>query len=349
MAAAALALAGLAGCSDKTPVSRLDGASGDPASVTPPPAASVVGKDDGLEVRWWITEAGGDALLGALGAELSNPVPVDDRTREILAANGFRVVAVPLEAVDRLPSKLRPVGSVQQQRLAQTGVWTDVARGPTWQRAHLLTMHDGPLELPAGRLRLLARGWLTPMPAAEGGRAVESTVSFELVPQHEDQLGAGEKDVSDLSLVEPDPTPQGQGVMFWRLALRGRLRPGEALVILAEDPFERWSEGEEDPPAPAPGEGAAAHESTKTPIGRVIRGNEERAIVAPTPTPAPDPGARHAPLTGPVAGPPSLDSPTIGEALMLARSGGGSGRASTRAIVVLVPRTPENFRLLGGR
>ncbi len=327
-------------------------------SAATPVAPAIVRNDDGLEVRWWITEASGQVLLDALGSSLTNPVPLDDRSREILAANGFRVVSVPIEAVDRLPSQLRPVGSVQQQRLAQTGVWTDVARGATWERTKLLTMHDGPLELSRGRMRMLARGWVTPSPVgaldktgdgASGG-AVGSTVSFELVPQHQDRLGDETRNISDLALEEPDPTPQAQGVMFWRLALRGQLRPGEALVILAEDPFERWSEGEEDPPAePAPGSEEEASEPA--PIGRVIRGHDQHSEpIVDTKKKAP--GAA-TPGTGPAIGPPSLDAPTVGEALLLARPAAREGertrRPATRAIIALVPRTPENFRLLGGR
>lgn len=343
----------MVGCAENgaTP-SRIAGDHGDVGS---PPAATLLGKDDGLEVRWWTTEASGDALLSALGAELANPVPLDDRTREILAANGIRVVRIAVEAADHLPSQLRPLGSVQQQRLAQTGVWTDVARGPTWERSRLLTMHDGPLELPAGRLRLLARGWVTPMPAVEGDAhaagAIEPTVSFELVPQHQDRIDAAEREVSDLTLEEPDATVLGQGVMFWRLALRGQLRHGEALVVLAEDPFQRWSEGEESAPPASSAEDDAAPSET-IPIGRVKRGHEERTILAP----AREAGAerRESSNVGPVAGPPSLAASTIGEALLtsrpasVGRGAGASGKPGARSIVVLVPRTPENFRLLGG-
>jgi hypothetical protein len=323
-----------------------------PADVKP--SIAVVGNEDGLEVRWWITQAGGDDLLLNLGPSLADQVPLDVRAREILAANGFRVIAMPVDQVDRLPSQLRPVGSVQQQRLAQSGTWVDVARGPSWTRSTLLTMHDGPVELPPGRLRLLARGWLTPLPASGAGPdAVTSAVSFELVPQHHESVGVLERDVADLTLAEPDTSAPSQGIMFWRLAARGQLRPGEALVIVAEDPYHRWSDGDVDEPVPAetaaPASDAAAAPPSSS-IGRVIRTDEPPAsTLADEPRPRTSRGVRDgsAPL-GPTAGPPALRAPTVGEALLLSRTG-PDGPIRARAVVVLVPRTPENFRLLGGR
>ncbi len=323
------------------------GAPADPGREAALGASPVVlGGQNGLEVQYWVATGDGDAMFAAFAGFQGAEVPVDEAVREVLARNGLRLLAVPVDRLSEVQSRLSVIGAVQRQWLGQAPGWIDIATGPLRERGQTIALHDGPLRVGPGRLRILLRGWTVPVPPS--GAAMD----VEFVPQHQEADPRG-----DLSLTPRRIAPEDEGLVFSRLAARMRLHGDVAVVIVPERPGAVWEARKEEPPPEAQAassspDAAAGPAPRPAPgLGQVSRVESGRA--AP---PARHDAAPPAPAGPLEQGPPSAPLPSLGEAMLMSRAdlpgpdGTASGRATSktvRAVVVLVPRVPERFELMG--
>lgn len=290
----------------------------------------VFGGDNGVEVQYWVAAGGPGEMWAAFSEFREAPPPIDAATLRILDENGLRVLAVPVDRLADVQRRLAIIGAVQRQWLGQAPSWVDAAAGPMWDRGQTLALHDGRLRLGPGRLRLLLRAWTLPAPApAEGARG--AMLHLEVVPQHqESRQGSG----SFGEALRPQPrAPEDEGLLFTRMLLTAELSGDVALLLVPEVPGVEWQEPLPQPePEPEPKPAPAAAPG----IGQVSRVDRSAPPPSPPPPPAPhaDPGAE--------AGPPGTSPPTLGEAMLMSRS----GSKTLRAVVVLVPRVPQRFDLL---
>jgi hypothetical protein len=319
---------------------------------------AVRGSENGLELAWWVVTADSATLARELAPWLDEPVPADAAAVRAWAANGLRLVSVPVEKLETLRSRLPIVGAIQRQWMGQVPLWTDAVKGPYWPSGATVGLDTGPLRLGPGRLRLLTRCWTAPVPPAQEGPAgrtaglrekhvVHAVLHVELLPQHQETEGnPGQQDL--LKLPTASLGPEEEGLVFRRLALTIEAPPGWAYLIIPESPDVDWKAAGNLPAAPEAGVAGKADGATadpgapaSPPIGRVKR--EKPGAEPPVASPvleSPEP-----------AGPPAPVLMTLGQAMLTsvgARGGakpGDKGRPS-RAIVILVPRVPEEFRLL---
>ncbi len=208
----------------------------------------------------------------------------------------------------------------------------------------------------------------------------------ELVPQHQ-EAHPDESRANPLAINEPKIEAESQGMVFSRLYARMTVPAGRALLIVSERPSVDWKRlaSQPDPAAAAtvsappakkvastsdsesvwpkhPGQVVAApppespqsgpsSKDSKPPAGSAPRlGQVVRGPISPSDAAAPASGESSdaSQDTGP--GPAGFRVATLGEA-MLSRPGSGSDSRTPspplRTIVLLLPRVPKEFRLLG--
>lgn len=326
----------------RTPLARrLDGAS-----------PVVVGGDNGLELRWWVSAADGASLGGVLAPYADRPIPIDAHHRALLESNGLRAVAVPLDRLANVQSRLATIGAEQRQWLGQAPAWIEAVPGPERPEGQTIRMHDGPLRLGPGRLRLLVRCWTIPLaPTTPGGPA--AALHVELIPQHRESSPV-ERSADGLALTPAAAEAEDQGLLFTRLLTRMTAPRGEAILLVPERPGTKWrpvdavpdSSGADADPAPSPGGPAPPRPAPA--VGQVVRGapGAEPGAAGGVGARAPADGtARQRSAPAAEAGPPSEASPTLGEAMLMSALGDPSPR-TVRAVVVLIPRVPDRYVLL---
>jgi hypothetical protein len=348
-AACALGFFGIAGCKARPPAEGVIA----PAEFDPGPVVRQT--DVGLEVYTWLTEASEEDLGRALRE--FPPAPVQPELVELWRQYGLRIIAVPVDRLSPLSGRLRISRSTQRQWLGQATTWTEVVSSPSLSRPTTIALDAERLRLPPGRLRLLTRSWLVPVSpesprdARTDDQAPDAALTIELVPQHREDRALAER--TGLTLEMPTLDPADEGQVFTRLLARMTVRAGGAFVIVSERPGVDWTAGstpasEQDravaggatstraeQPGVQPAEPAPAPK-----LGEVVRGKAfapgagATASARSAPDAAED-GAEPAQDVGPAI--PTV--PTLGEMLMPARP--------QRGVLVLVPRVPERYRLLG--
>ncbi len=288
----------------------------EPPRLIEPGAQGLSDADLGLEVVVWTADDTGFLVgraIHALGATSPALTPAEDARWR---AAGFRVLAMPVEALDPLLIATPPVNAVQRQRYAQIPRWTPILRGPAVPAG--LAVPGAP-PTPAGSPRLIARSWIEP---AIANAARVHTLRTEMTVQIERPRAATLLDDPAESRVSD------AGPVIEALLVALRAGPGEATILVAEDPAVEWS----DLPAPRPADTDAGDPA------------------------ADDPGHHPAP---PAARPPDPVGPlpprerTLGER-MLASPGipprDGRPRVAPRKVIVafiprlraLEPQTPED-------
>ena len=256
----------LGACATRSPVPQASGAGASPV---------VRGAEDGLEVWWWIVSDSRVVPPAPLSSLETQPVgpeapssdpappprlevldlkssiaeilstyepgaaPTDEAARGRCHTAGLRLIAVPIDDLSVIESRLRLVGAVQRQWLGEPAEWTDVARGPAFTAPRVVDDGRGRLDLPPGALRLMIRAWIVPDWAGspEGPGAA---MRVELRPDH---VHTGRERFPGYAR-DPSPVADALDALRWNLILR----PGEACVIVPESPETRW-----DQPVPQPG------------------------------------------------------------------------------------------------
>ncbi|MBX3377602.1 MAG: hypothetical protein KF678_11440 [Phycisphaeraceae bacterium] len=318
------------------------------APPAPPAWASPVmrGADRGLELWWWVVtdprekpaspDPKGDKpaeerppapppvftvtepsrrLEEVLARYLDRPIPIDDATRDLWKVHGLRLVSVPLRDLERVQSSLRLTGTVHRQWFGEITRWTDIVRGPEFDQTRLILVGDKPEEVRPGRIRLLARCWISPeapgadTPSSRAAAGPGAALRLELVPQYEPSVSERPR-FQLLTAAAGEELPGAYPHLMARADFRsaGTIRtPGaptaddvDALVIVSDAPEADWRR----PPRP--------------------REDPEEDTV------------HFEPLQ------------TLGEAMLsMPQVKSASGLAPrSRAVIILIPRIPERFELL---
>lgn len=319
--------------------------------------------ENGLEVAWWVVTSNQAAITAAMAPYLGRPVPLDDQTRALWEANGLRMVAVPVARLDELRQSMAIVGAIQRQWLGQTPMWTDTVTGPAWSGHRSLALDSGRLSLGAGRLRLLTRCWTVPVPVLpqESDPSPAAALHIELLPQHLEaaDVRGGGGGLMPIGASEDTADPLADGLVFRRLLAEMTVSQGDAYVIIPQRSGADWTLPAADDasgPANRPQESREAEPTAAPPhvpgIGRVSRDVSDSPS-APAAQPDADAAFSH--------GPPEVPAISLGEALLTSAGArdpkavipdpGSKGvwRADrpARAILVLIPRVPDRFRLIG--
>lgn len=228
------------------------------AAADDPFAAPVVhGARAGLEMRIWVLRdsAWGDSAsegspgAGRLGAtlgpyfEAGGALSGSDQQR--WAANGLRLVSVPLKRLGEVQDGLGSPGAVQHQWIAEHPQWMELVRGPQSAR-QVVRLDSGLMTLEPGRLRLLCRCWVSPTLPQSGADPL-AEVRVDLALQH--QGPARSRSLREL-VDRPQRTPLEQdGVVFSRFVLELGLAGDEALLIVPERPEAEWGKASAAPAA----------------------------------------------------------------------------------------------------
>jgi hypothetical protein len=329
------------------------------AAPTAPTPTSARTPDSGLESSTILLRDDADRVIESLLPFESAPGGLDEATRTLWRRHGLRLIAVPVE---QLPSVLGPldgrlsplnlageqrqaqadgtpitsVASITQRRITPDARWTVLARQPGQPRAETLLVGDRRLSLDPGLARLLTRAWFEPVPSDDA--VPRARLRLELVPQWLDPAPRGRS-------IEPaEPLLEGRlagedelGQLFDRLRVTLTLDGSLALVLLYEPPSSDW----DTLAGPRPIDRGEPDDQPRTlkPLGPGVVSRDPDRSKSPTPT------------TGQAtAGPPTerFRSRSLGELLLAGPAAGDEPGPRVRQLLLLVPRVPSRFSLLGG-
>lgn len=189
----------------------------------------VRGTDVGVELRWWVVP---DALaLGEALDGLGPPAGLPERTEELWRSNGLQILSVPVDRVDSIEGRIKPVGGVHREWLSARADWLDAVRGPALPGGGSVLLDSGVLDVEPGRFALLARCWAEAW--IQPDQPASARVRVELAPQFRES-----REEARLSRVpspfEP-PRPrriEDEGLVLSRLALEMVVTTREAVVIV---------------------------------------------------------------------------------------------------------------------
>lgn len=317
----------------------------------------VIGAEAGLEATWVAASADGPTFAAAIAPYLDAPVPASASDLAMWESNGLRVVRVPLENWSALSAAIGVSGASQRQWLGASGRWTDIVRAPEEPRGQVIALDAERVELGPGRLRLLSRCWLSPVPPDGSGSSARAEFTIEMVPQLLERRPAA------VTLAETPRTrdPIDEGLVFARTRMGLRIRNGDesrfAYIVVSERPDVDWREQIADrPETDTPQEPAAPRPSPG--VGEVVRNGSGDPGAAGASRGSAQSGSEAAGPGAAIgrrgAGPAAPLLPTIGEALFAAPlpptpttnpEATSTGRKTLRAVLVLIPRAPGEYRL----
>lgn len=306
-------------------------------------APGVRGSGPGVQIlEWVVSDPDGYEIVRAL-APYAHSLPdavQGEAGLDRLRRSGLRVLAVPEKSIPALRAALRPAGPVNDRWLGEASTWSVAVGGVESSTPRRARLYDGEMLLPPGQLRLIARTWAAPtapgVPSAgvqAGAAAIPAVMVAQLRVQNREPRGTSS--VFEASRApEPRFGAEHDGQVFMTLALEVTLERGMALVIVPCAPDIDW----DDVPPPAEPRRAAPAPGLN-PVGP-----SPDVLAEPT-----DPGRVAFPTSEEVAptvkqaGPRAPTTRTLGE-LMLEEPTWVSP-ARHKAVVVLIPRPPTEFRL----
>lgn len=299
--------------------------------------------EPGLEVVAWATDAPLGTLAAALRAHArADGAAVAPEADALWSAHGLRVFRVPVSRLEELRVAMGAPPRAVRNWLGQALTWTEAVGGVEDRGGQTIALEAERLRLGAGRLRLLVRSWIAPVPTETGAAGI---MHIELLPQHQE---AARPSPGDALLGTPSIAAADQGMLFTRLWMRVQAHGSEdALVIIAAPPMSDLEQLAASTPQSEPG-------SPGSPpgVGEVVRTRD-------TASPAGDERLAPRPIGG--IGPPAASIPTLGEAMLVstvhaprapetsdaaAQQAAARPPVTRRLIVALVPRLPEGYTLL---
>lgn len=312
-------------------------------------AATRAGQDGqlGLEMRLVPVASTGATIGLSLRQYADVPTGLDEETLDRLRAYGLRVIAVPIASLPDATQDLVPVGTIQTEWHGMLYRWTPLVTGPDLDEQYT-TVDTGPLELPPGRFRLLARAWLVPdIEASDDTGRIDARLRIELLPQHEE---ARRRHFDHL--LDPAPrTVEDGGTIFRRLHTIAELPPDRALVIVPAPPEADWTDLKE----PTPVEDTLPEGSPTfgpTPDAAPERTPRSRPERAYEPVDQRRRPAGHNPFG---AGPAVPSFRTLGEQLLRRPAGATENPGSPDTytiqperslVIVLIPHVPSRYALI---
>lgn len=325
----------LAGC---RPSTTNDGA----PNISDRPQPVTISTGVGLELQRIVVDSTGGQLGFVLRDYAGPNAAIDEATQQRLRDSGLRCLVVPRADLPVILARMRTIGSVEREWLGQLQNWTPIAHSIDATEPSIM-LDNGPVNLVAGRLRLLGRSWIVPhvspeVPEAPDTQNISARLHIELVPQHEptyrrhfDQLLE-----SRLRSIEDD------GQIFRRLRLGADLDSDSVLIVVPEDPKVDWSDvvpvipeqqeivpeqvgPQADPPQPAANPNDTADLPSRPVFDRPLR----------------------------IAGPQEPQPRSLGEQLLrseaqrtLTRTGAFSTRQERSVVLIFIPNVPAQYRLL---
>lgn len=264
---------------------------------------------DGLELRLWPIEDTPGSLARTLAPYEHADSPIDGRTLERLKESGLRAIVVPTGQLDAIAASLKLRGTVETQASRDRSEWSIFVASKGWQSYATIRSADGNLVLGGGQLRLLGRAWVAPGPFENG--KTPAVLRVELLGRHVEEKDTAAK-IEDALRPQLRRPIDEDGLPLNSLKASFELTRGQSLLLIPEYPETNWAKDARLPNyvEMEPEKGAEAAEADQ-----VARG------------------------IGPVA----PDVPTLGHALLSDALFGL--KPKRRAILVLVPRLPEEFRL----
>lgn len=262
---------------------------------------------EGLELRLWPIEDTQGSLARTLAPFERADSPIDPRTIARLRDSGLRAIVVPTTELDSIAAALKIRGQSETQASRDRSEWSIFIASKGWQNYATIRAADGNLVLGGGQLRLIGRAWVAPGPFDQG--KAPAVLRVELMGRHLEQ-----KDTA--SRIEDALRPQlrrpinEDGLPLKSLDASFELARGQSLLLVPEYPGTDW----------------VADARLPNYIEKEPEKTAEEAEANPS-TPGPTPP----------------DLPTLGHALLSDALFGL--RPKRRAILVLVPRLPQEFRL----
>lgn len=299
--------------------------------------------EPGLEVVAWSTDAPLAMLAGALAMHARDGgSAISPEAAALWSSHGLRVYRVPVARLEELRVEMGAPPRAVRNWLGQALTWTEAVGGAEQRAGQTIALEAERLRLGAGRLRLLVRSWIAPIPTDSGAAGL---MHIELLPQHQE---ADRPAPGDMLLGAPSIAAADQGMLFTRLWLRERVtNDDDALVIIAAPPLSDFQQLAASMPRAETGAGGAAPG-----VGEVVRARDTAGTAnAEAPAPRSSGGI----------GPPAASIPTLGEAMLVstvhaprapATSDAAAEQAALRPpvtrrlVVALVPRLPEGYTLL---
>lgn len=310
-------------------------------------------QEAGVELHWWLVDDGDAAVARALSsdslAEIAGSASAaearefDAEVLESWRRSGLRVYSLPPGSFAPLQRRLPPRRTWERAWLGQPIDWRELVAGRSLSQGALVQADGVTLPLPSGRLRLLARAWLTP----DAGRPA---IHLELLPQLAQRNPAltmnPQRQVEVISQLDA-------GRVFDTLHLRGRLIPGRVYLIVPAAPDEDWdaevravsraaaNASDDMVPESADGETAAESDAEVDPES-VAEGPSYEVPEGPI-----GPGSD---FGEPLYGPGDRGPLSLGEAAFLVRAVGedddGEPGPRRRLVIVILPRSPGRFGVL---
>src|SRR5690606_21226998 len=184
-----------------------------------------------LEMRIWVLRDGsalapGEGPMRPLGETLQPYFEAGGAcsraVQERRAANGLRLVSVPLERLGDVQEALGSPGAIQRQWIGEHPQWMELVRGPQSPR-QMVRLDSGLMTLEPGRLRLLGRCWVSPtLPRSGADTLAEGRVDLAL--QH--QGPARPRSLRELVDTPQRALIEQEGVVFSRFVLEMGLPAG---------------------------------------------------------------------------------------------------------------------------
>jgi hypothetical protein len=286
--------------------------------------SAIFGEQSGLELRSWIVTNNTDAIESAVQPYLMQSVPLDAASLDQLRLAGLRLIAIPIDEVLALRSRMPIAGQIGRQWIGEAPAWTNAVTSPRFANGKTVRVSGELAQLRAGSLRLLTRTWTAPSPAG-------ATVRIDLALQHVATRNLDPRLPSlELTLSQRSAT---SGMVFESTIAQLTADGRYAFVIIPEKPETVWT--------PLSGNADTTNDSEQAPDSDKSQpsgeGPESAEHEAWTPAFTVEPNL--------IQGPPSMDIPTVGEATLIEPQR-EPGAGQRRAIIVLIPHVPAAIRLL---
>ncbi len=266
----------------------------------------------GLELRLWPVDESSASLARVLVNFDQKDSPIDDRTAKRLRDSGLRAVIVPTAQLDAIAAELHFAGKVETQAARDRSQWSVLVAGPSWPGYVTLSSADGNLALRAGQVRLIGRAWIAPGKFDRG--KAPAVLRVEIAGRHAEERDSFVR-LEDALRPTQRRTPPEEGLPLESLNASIELSDGQSLLLIPEFADVDWAEAARLP--------------------NYIEREPEKSIDTAAPS-----GAASSTVVGPAI--PKI--PSIGHALLTDSL--LDLQARKRAILVLVPRVPAEFRLL---
>ena len=315
----------------------------------------------GIELHWWLSRDTEGDIARALASHAGPTDFLPVETIERLRLSGIRVVAVPLSEVFVLHQIAPPRSGWSRRWLGQAPDWVQLLRTRGIEAGTRAVVYGSESRLPEGVLRLLGRGWIVPQRVERDGEpVVGASMRLEVATQLQQRdPRRDDRNIFELPSVEfVTPDLMGQGPTVEQALLELTVPPGYAIVLTTDAPDADWSRIEGVTRENIIEVLQQREASSRPEDERAGEPEDQPARFGPSPSARPEDVEADAEdervqmfetLDAPMPslegafGPRAAPVPTVGQMMLETRD-----RLSRpmRGVVILIPRLPEEFRLL---